>query len=263
MALLPTYPPAPWLKDLEICNLKQTSNEFRYNAHQSQSEDDWRKYRDVRNKLKKKIQTNKSNFNKNALNSNRPKQVWKIIHQMLNPNLKNIVADTNTLKNHFIGNAEYLTGKHAAKQDELFNMVEIANYSSEDNFKLSCVSYEEVLREIRSLRDDCSTGPDNIPTSVLKLVSDIIASPLTYIISTSIQQENFPDQWKIAKVTPIPKEVNPEANSDYRPISILPVVSKVFERIIARQICEFTEKKIFLKKLCLDFVNPIPLRQFY
>ena len=43
-------------------------------------------------------------------------------------------------------------------------MVETANYSSENNFKLSCVTYEEVLRKIRSLRDDCSTGPDNIPT---------------------------------------------------------------------------------------------------
>ena len=75
-----------------------------------------------------------------------------------------------------------------------------------------------MLREIRSLRDHCSTGPDNIPTSILKLVSDIIASPLTHIINTSIPQGNFQDQWKIAKVTPIPKVVNPEANNDYRPI---------------------------------------------
>ena len=43
-------------------------------------------------------------------------------------------------------------------------MVETANYSSENNFKLRCVTYEEVPRKIRSLRDDCSTGPDNIPT---------------------------------------------------------------------------------------------------
>ena len=140
-----------------------------------------------------------------------------------------------------------LTGKHAAKHDELFNMVETANYSSENNFKLSCVTYEEVLREIRSLRDDCSTGPDNI-TSILKLVSDIIASPLRHTINTSIQQGNFPDQWKVAKVTLIPKVVNPEANGDYRPISILPVISKVFELIIVRQICEFIEKENILEE---------------
>ena len=83
---------------LEICNLKQTRNEFRYNAHQTQSENDWRKYRDVRNKLKKKIRTTKSNFYKNALRSSRPKKVWKIIHRILNSNPINIVADPNTLK---------------------------------------------------------------------------------------------------------------------------------------------------------------------
>ena len=102
-------PPTPWLKDLEICNLKQTRNEFRYNAYQTQSEDDWRKYRDVRNKLKKKIRTTKNNFYKNALNSNRSKEVWKIIHRILNRNQKNIVADPNTLNNHFVGNTKRLT----------------------------------------------------------------------------------------------------------------------------------------------------------
>ena len=84
-------------------------------------------------------------------------------------------------------------------------------------------------------------------------MSDIIASPLTRIINTSIRQGNFPDQWKISKVTPIPKVVNPEANSDYRPISILAVISKVFERIIANQICEFIEKENILKETMPEF----------
>ena len=163
-------PPVPWLKDLEICNLKQTRNEFRYNAYQTQSEDDWRKYRDVRNKLKKKIRTTKNNFYKNALNSNRPKEVWEIIHRIVNPNQKNIVADPNTLNNVLLENM-------LQNRMNFFNMVETANFSSENNFKLPCVTYEEVLRQIRSLRDDCSTGPDKIPTSILKLVSDMIALP--------------------------------------------------------------------------------------
>ena len=92
----------------------------------------------------------------------------------------------------------------------------------------------------------------------MKLISDIIASPLTHIINASIEQGNFPDQWKIAKVILIPKVVNSEANSDYRLMSIPPVISKVFERIIARQICEFIKKENIL-----DFENPIPQRQFY
>ena len=70
-----TCPPAPLLQNLKICNLKPNRNEFGYNAHQTQSEEDWRKYCDVRSKLKKKIRTTKSYLYKNALNSNRPKEV--------------------------------------------------------------------------------------------------------------------------------------------------------------------------------------------
>ena len=114
------------------------------------------------------------------MNSNRPKEIWKIIHRISNPNPKNIIADPNTLKNNFIENAKRLTGKHAAKQDELFNMVETVNYKSKNNFKLSHITYGEVLREIRSLRGDCSTGPDNIPTSTLKLVSDVWISKISF-----------------------------------------------------------------------------------
>ena len=114
------------------------------------------------------------------MNSNRPKEIWKIIHRISNPNPKNIIADPNTLKNNFIENAKRLTGKHAAKQDELFNMVETVNYKSKNNFKLSHVTYGEVLREIRSLRGDCSTGPDNIPASILKLVSDVWISKISF-----------------------------------------------------------------------------------
>ena len=54
-----TRPPALYLKGFKICNLKQTRYEFRYNAYQTQSEDDWRKYRDVRNKLKKNMNNSK------------------------------------------------------------------------------------------------------------------------------------------------------------------------------------------------------------
>ena len=70
-----TCPSAPSLKDHKICNLKPNRNEFGYNANQNQSEEDWRKYCDVRSKLKKKIRTTKSYFYKNSLNSNRPKEV--------------------------------------------------------------------------------------------------------------------------------------------------------------------------------------------
>ena len=84
-----------------------------------------------------------------------------------------------------------------------------------------------------SLKSDCSSGHNNIPVLYLK--------PVVHIINTSIDQEIFPKQWKISRVCPIPKTDNPTSIKDYRPISVLSVLSKVYERVILNQLCSFIE----------------------
>ena len=79
-----------------------------------------------------------------------------------------------------------------------------------------------------SLKSDRSSGHDNIPVLYLK--------PVVHIITTSIDQEIFPKQWKISRVCPIPKTDSPTSTKDYRPISVLLVLSKVYERVILNQL---------------------------
>ena len=62
------------------------------------------------------------------------------------------------------------------------------------------------------------------------------------IINNAIDKNEFPDKWKIARVSPIPKIDQPLDMKDYRPISILPVLSKVYERVILYQLCDFIER---------------------
>ena len=76
---------------------------------------------------------------------------------------------------------------------------------------------------------------------MVKLVAENIASPLTYIINECIRLSVFPTEWKCARISAIPKIDNPKTGDYYRPISILPVLSKVFERPIAKQLCNFIE----------------------
>ena len=76
---------------------------------------------------------------------------------------------------------------------------------------------------------------------MVKLVAENIASPLTYIINECIRLSVFPTEWKCARISAIPKIDNPKTGDDYRPISILPVLSKVFERPIVKQLCNFIE----------------------
>ena len=109
------------------------------------------------------------------------------------------------------------------------------------SFKLRSVSYKGTLQEVKGIRNDCFTGNDNIPITLVKLVAENIAMPLTYIINECIRLFVFPIEWKFVRISVIPKTDNPTTSNDYRPISILPVLSKVFERLIMKQLCNFIE----------------------
>ena len=109
-------------------------------------------------------------------------------------------------------------------------------------FVIKYTSYNEVRKIILELRNDCSSGYDQIPIKFLKPVVDNITSPIVFIINSSIDKEIFPDSWKIARVCPIPKVDNPVNVKDLRPISILPVLSKVYEKVILPQLSDYIEK---------------------
>ena len=107
--------------------------------------------------------------------------------------------------------------------------------------------YEEDLKELRKLRNDCSTGPDQIPVMMLKPVAEILASPLNNIINTAIERHDFPTAWKTARICAIPKGNQVTSERDLRPISILPALSKVYERLIFRQMTNFIEGEMIME----------------
>ena len=88
-----TRPPALWMKDLNIRQLQAQRDTYHHKAHQSGSECDWQRFRNVRNQLKKIIKETKKSFYQNALSSKRSKVVWSTIHRILYPNPKPINED--------------------------------------------------------------------------------------------------------------------------------------------------------------------------
>ena len=99
-----------------------------------------------------------------------------------------------------------------------------------------------MLSELKNLRSDCSCGPDNIPVKFIKLVAEHLASPLTHILNNCIAKSTFPSLWKIARISAIPKEKEIKCNDDLRPISILPTLSKVYERLVLRQMAGYLSR---------------------
>jgi hypothetical protein len=84
-----------------------------------------------------------------------------------------------------------------------------------------------------------ATGMDNISAKILKLTSTVMIGPITSLVNSMIESSTFPDTMKIARVSPVYKKENPLDRKNYRPVSILPAVSKVFERTISRQLDDY------------------------
>ena len=113
--------------------------------------------------------------------------------------------------------------------------------SRQCSFSLSTVGPDEVLKVIKNLKNSKSTGTDNIDTYVIKLVSQDILAPLTHIINISITKSTFPSIWKHAKVLPLLKKGDPLITKNYRRVALLPIFSKILERVVFNQLVSYLE----------------------
>ena len=112
----------------------------------------------------------------------------------------------------------------------------------DEDFKFKPTTNAEVMLLLLKL-DDSKSRPEDIPSSVLKIAAPIIVPHLVSIFNVSLQKGIFPSQLKLAKVIPIFKDGSKLLVSNYRPISLLPVLSKIFEKIVHKQLFEFLELK--------------------
>ena len=73
----------------------------------------------------------------------------------------------------------------------------------------------------------------------MKLALPFIENSLVFLLNTSIETSCFPDSWKVARVTPVFKDGDKTEKSNYRPVSVLPVISRLFEKLVTNQMCQY------------------------
>ena len=107
------------------------------------------------------------------------------------------------------------------------------------------VMEDEVKAIIKNLKDS-SSGWDSISSSVVKSTSEGIITPLTHVFNLSVIKGVFPSELKIARVVPIFKSGDPLLFSNYRPVSILPLFSKILERLMYSRLLAFVNENRLL-----------------
>ena len=100
-----------------------------------------------------------------------------------------------------------------------------------------------------------STGLDLLPAWFLKLAAPVFCKPIAHLFNLSIYVPFVPQQWKCAWISPIPKVPTPKTHSDYRPISITSILTRIMERLVVRQFLYpafLTDYTIFLWSICFS-----------
>ena len=117
------------------------------------------------------------------------------------------------------------------------------SWNVSNDFEFSNVCEEDVKKILISLDTSTTTGMNQIPAKFLRDGAEVLALPLGNIINLSIKLSTFPEECKIAKLKPIFKKGARTDPKNYRPISLLPLVSKIIEKSIHFQIEDYLNKK--------------------
>ena len=139
------------------------------------------------------------------------------------------------------------SGKEQVK--DFYKALNIEN----ENFKLKPVTYDNILYLLEKINPNKSVGIDNLGGRFLRDGAKILAKSITELLNLSIETSVFPDECKIAKLKPLYKKGSKLEPKNYRPISLLPLVSKIFEKIVYYQTQHYLDKHKILYKYQIRF----------
>ncbi len=187
-------------------------------------------------------------------------KLWKALKRLLqnskpNNNITTINDKTDPLEivtelNDFFSSI----GTQLAQKIPLSNLE--LNFNSRPNIpflELEHADVEEVSKLLMAISDSKATGEDEIPVRFLKLCLETVKPIITYIINLSIDTNKVPTKWKTAIITPLYKDGDRNSTSNYHPISVLPVISKIMERIVHNQIYDHLRKHTMLSEAQFGF----------
>ena len=217
----------------------------------------WSKYKTIRNHVTSALKTARCRFF-NSLSSklNSPSDFWKSFHK-LSPKKSRIPVDLS------LGNESSSTSPSKAN---LLNRFFASCFSPPTSTKFTLhrstdiptlenipVDESEIAQLLSQQKTNTATGPDGISGHMLRHTALAIANSLTKIFRLSLKQQKVPSPWKVSYVNPIPKGKDIQLCSNYRPISLLSLPSKILERLIHSHLTKFLTKNKLLSNIQFGF----------
>ena len=231
----------PWLTG-EIRKVMHVRDMYKYNFDKTGNKEFEKKFKELRNKVTGMMRQSQKDMFNDTINTKVKdcKNFYKTAKKL------NIISDKSSKsKINFSAedlNSTFLQNNNAVIDPNFINS-KLQDLFSRTNtcihkFELQEVTEPEVIKVTKSIKS-MSIGIDGINIFIIKSLMSRISSILTHIINVSFETSTFPDQWKKALIKPIPKVCVPLSPSDFRPISLLPALSKIIEKLVNIQIVRY------------------------
>ena len=229
----------------------------------------WNQFRKTKNQVNREIKSAKKAYYKSAFNScaKDQRKTWKTVNELTsrksNKTVINEIQYQGQKSKSQVDVAELLNTFFTEIGPSLSGNVENVETTYEEflcatdkEFAFEETTCAHIFSLLSKLCKSKATGLDNISAKLLRECPDLIAESLTYIFNQSLLTGIFPDEWKSARVTPLYKNSGKRNDpTNYRPISVIPVVAKVFERVVYDQLYYYlTVKTVFSLVINPDFV---------
>ena len=244
----------PWLtKGLEK-SLKKSKHLYKEQLRGNEnSKSKYKNYRYVLNKVKRTAKRQYYIDRCTSMKSN-TKKLWQTLNNVIGQHrdksccieslkVNNItITDpskiSNSMCDYFSNVGKHFTNKIKRPKRDINSYLEKIRRSS-TNMMFTQVTKKELLKLFKELPNKSSHGHDDLDNILLKELSESILDPLVLLFNRLLQEGYFPDQMKIAEVVPLYKSKERDQTNNYRPISLLMVISKLLERVVYKSTFQF------------------------
>lgn len=206
----------------------------------SATEENWTLFKKLRNRCSRMCRDAKRRYIHNSINDLDSTQMWRFLKSLgVGKNsydrTTSMLINANDLNKFFAKPPISLNADTKASTLEyLLNL----SKPSCTSFSFTSITEEVIIKFINSISSR-AVGDDGLQLQMVTLLLGELASIITHIINFSLETSSFPTIWKKAYVIPLPKTTNPSSLSQYRPISILPFLSKVLESVVHSQLSQY------------------------
>lgn len=260
----------PWITNAILTSIRKKEKLYKCTKKNPQDKSIQIFYKKYKNKLISIIKKNKENyyitrFNEAGLDS---KRVWNVVKTIFHKNKskQNTIEKINCDGDIVDGDLEPVKCANIFN-DYFSNIGKVLAYNIDPDYERDTINEEnsvqlstatsslsefkqvdekKVIKIINELRTSASPGFDNVTVKLLKLFSTNFAKPITHLINTSLKCGIFPPNYKKTIITPIYKSGERMEISNYRPISLVSNVAKIYEKVVKEQLINYVNENALL-----------------